>query len=109
MPPTATRALLLLFAVLAAAAVASGCGESSDSRERAEGRRMATERTPSPTPPAKGVRTRSSASGRVAFSAGTHPHTDIDVVNTDGSALERLTSGGRIRSVLVAGWQADCL
>jgi len=53
---------------------------------------MATERTPSPTPPAKGVRTRSPASGRVAFSAGTHPHTDIYVVNTDGSALERLTS-----------------
>jgi Tol biopolymer transport system component len=35
---------------------------------------------------------RRSPTGRIAFSAGVHPHEDIYVVNADGSGLKRLTS-----------------
>jgi hypothetical protein len=34
---------------------------------------------------------RRSVTGRIAFSAGPHPHEDVYVVNPDGSGLERLT------------------
>jgi Tol biopolymer transport system component len=34
---------------------------------------------------------RRSPTGRIAFSAGAHPHEDVYVVNADGSGLRRLT------------------
>ena len=37
------------------------------------------------------VDVRRSATGRIAFSAGPHPHEDVYIVNTDGSGLSRLT------------------
>jgi TolB protein len=37
------------------------------------------------------VAVRRSATGRIAFSAGAHPHEDVYVVNADGSGLRRLT------------------
>jgi Tol biopolymer transport system component len=37
------------------------------------------------------VDVRRSATGRIAFSAGPHPHEDVYVVNADGSGLRRLT------------------
>jgi Tol biopolymer transport system component len=37
------------------------------------------------------VDARRSATGRIAFSAGAHPHEDVYVVNADGSGLRRLT------------------
>lgn len=39
------------------------------------------------------VDVRRSATGRIAFSAGPHPHEDVYVVNADGSGLRRLTDG----------------
>src|SRR5215207_11432230 len=37
------------------------------------------------------VDVRRSVMGRIAFSAGAHPHEDVYVVNADGSGLRRLT------------------
>ncbi len=40
----------------------------------------------------EGAHARTSPTGRIAFSAGAHPHENIYVVNADGSGLKRLTS-----------------
>jgi Tol biopolymer transport system component len=94
MRSAASRKLLVAVALLACFAVTASCGDTPASRGRSEGPGSATAggagSAPSTTG-APGARAGLAASGRIAFSVGIHPRTDIYVVDADGAGLERLT------------------
>src|SRR5215216_6194688 len=94
MRSAASRKLLVVLALTAICAITAGCGGPSSSKGRSEGPGTATARagesTASPAGAAEAVAPR--ASGRIAFSAGIFPRTDIYVVSVNGSGLRRLTS-----------------
>lgn len=94
MRPAASGKRFVVVALLATAVVTAGCGGTSASERASESAGTAARGRAgnAPPPPRATVTADSPASGRIAFSAGTHPRTDIYVVNTDGSGLTRLTS-----------------
>jgi len=85
MPRTFPRLFVLAVgaSVLAVAAGASGQGRSRDDTGLGGTGLAAFAQLV--------VDARSAPTGRIAFSAGSHPHEDIYVVNADGSGLLRLT------------------
>jgi TolB protein len=86
MPLTIPRSFVLGVSAFALAGLVGGFPGQGRAREviGLEGQR-------STVSPQAAVAGRRSATGRIAFSAGPHPHEDVYVVNADGSGLRRLT------------------
>jgi Tol biopolymer transport system component len=86
MPLTIPRSFVLAVSAFALAGLVGGFPGQGRAREviGLEGQR-------STVSPQAAVAGRRSATGRIAFSAGPHPHEDVYVVNADGSGLRRLT------------------
>jgi len=86
MPLTTPRSVVLAVSAFALAGLVVGPGGRGQGREV-----IGLERKSSTVFLRVAIDVRRSVKGRIAFSAGAHPHEDVYVVNADGSGLRRLT------------------